>query len=152
MSDSEFVVFEELFCIEFYEVIEKFEDVLIEVLIELLCWKCELLEKLCNFKKLIVEFVIKLFFKVFEYKYVMYIGVFCYLKDICEEIIDVVLEWFDDDDNDENKEDFDCKGMFIDFFVLNILVEYKEGDVVFVVYELNLIFGNIFGKIEYVML
>ena len=71
-----------------------------------------------------------------------------YLKDIREEIIDAVLEWLDDDENDENKEDFDRKGMLTDFFAPNILVEYKEGDAAPVVYEPNPTFGNIFGKLN----
>jgi len=149
LSDNEFSALEEPLRIEFYEVIEKLEDALIEALIELPRWKRESSEKLRNLKKSTAELATKPLIKALEHKYATHIGVLRYLKDIREEIIDAVLEWLDDDDNDENKEDFDRKGMLTDFFAPNILVEYKEGDAAPVVYEPNPTFGNIFGKIEY---
>ncbi|MDN3378028.1 MULTISPECIES: AAA family ATPase [unclassified Pseudoalteromonas] len=150
LSDAEFAALDDDLREQFYEVIEKLEDALIEALIELPRWKRESSEKLRNLKKSTAELATKPLLKDLEHKYAAHIGVLRYLKDIRVEIIDAVLEWLDDEDvSDENKEDFDSKGMLTDFFAPNILVEFKEGDAAPVVYEPNPTFGNIFGKIEY---
>ena len=150
LSDAEFAELDDELREQFYEVIEKLEDALIEALIELPRWKRESSEKLRNLKKSTAELATKPLLKDLEHKYAAHIGVLRYLKDIRVEIIDAVLEWLDDEDvSDENKEDFDRKGMLTDFFAPNILVEFKEGDAAPVVYEPNPTFGNIFGKIEY---
>tara|TARA_B100001059_G_C17829107_1_gene583406 strand:+ start:1163 stop:3607 length:2445 start_codon:yes stop_codon:yes gene_type:complete len=150
LSDAEFAALDDDLREQFYEVIEKLEDALIEALIELPRWKRESSEKLRNLKKSTAELATKPLLKDLEHKYAAHIGVLRYLKDIRVEIIDAVLEWLDDEDvSEENKEDFDSKGMLTDFFAPNILVEFKEGDAAPVVYEPNPTFGNIFGKIEY---
>ncbi|NMR25146.1 AAA family ATPase [Pseudoalteromonas sp. NEC-BIFX-2020_015] len=150
LSDAEFAALDDELREQFYEKIEKLEDALIEALIELPRWKRESSEKLRNLKKSTAELATKPLLKDLEHKYAAHIGVLRYLKDIRVEIIDAVLEWLDDEDeSDENKEDFDRKGMLTDFFAPNILVEFKEGDAAPVVYEPNPTFGNIFGKIEY---
>ncbi len=150
LSDAEFAALDDELREQFYEVIEKLEDALIEALIELPRWKRESSEKLRNLKKSTAELATKPLLKDLEHKYAAHIGVLRYLKDIRVEIIDAVLEWLDDEDeSEENKEDFDSKGMLTDFFAPNILVEFKEGDAAPVVYEPNPTFGNIFGKIEY---
>lgn len=150
LSDSEFAELEEDLREQFFEKIEKLEDALIEALIELPRWKRESSEKLRNLKKATAEQATKPLLKNLEHKYATHIGVLRYLKDIREEIIDAVLEWLDDEDeSEENKEDFDRKGMLTDFFAPNILVEFKEDAAAPVVYEPNPTFGNIFGKIEY---
>ena len=150
LSDSEFAELEDELREAFFEKIEKLEDALIEALIELPRWKRESKEKLRNLKKSTAEQATKPLLKDLEHKYATHIGVLRYLKDIRVEIIDAVLEWLDDEDeNEENKEDFDRKGMLTDFFAPNILVEFKEDDAAPVVYEPNPTFGNLFGKIEY---
>ena len=150
LTDNEFSDLEDDLREMFFERIEKLEDALIEALIELPRWKRESKEKLRNLKKSTAEQATKPLLKDLEHKYASHIGVLRYLKDIRVEIIDAVLEWLDDEgENEENKEDFDRKGMLTDFFAPNILVEYKEGDAAPVVYEPNPTFGNIFGKIEY---
>jgi len=150
LSDAEFAALDDDLREQFYEVIEKLEDALIEALIELPRWKRESSEKLRNLKKSTAELATKPLLKDLEHKYAAHIGVLRYLKDIRVEIIDAVLEWLDDEDvSEENKEDFDSNCMLTDFFAPNILVEFKEGDAAPVVYEPNPTFGNIFGKIEY---
>ncbi len=150
LTDNEFSDLEDDLREMFFERIEKLEDALIEALIELPRWKRESKEKLRNLKKSTAEQATKPLLKDLEHKYASHIGVLRYLKDIRVEIIDAVLEWLDDEgESEENKEDFDRKGMLTDFFAPNILVEYKEGDAAPVVYEPNPTFGNIFGKIEY---
>ena len=150
LSDAEFAALDDDLREQFYAVIEKLEDALIEALIELPRWKRESSEKLRNLKKSTAELATKPLLKDLEHKYASHIGVLRYLKDIRVEIIDAVLEWLDDEDeSEESKEDFDRKGMLTDFFAPNILVEFKEDDAAPVVYEPNPTFGNIFGKIEY---
>ncbi|TMP31070.1 Lon protease family protein [Pseudoalteromonas rubra] len=151
LDDAEFMALEEAVQEHFFDAIEKLEDCLIEALIELPRWKRESSEKLRELKKTTIELATKPLLKALEHKYASHIGVIRYLKDLRVEIVDAVLDWLDDDSaaGDENKDDFDAKGMLSDFFAPNILVEFKEGQAAPVVYEPNPTFGNIFGKIEY---
>ncbi|MBD1581222.1 Lon protease family protein [Pseudoalteromonas sp. S16_S37] len=150
LDDNEFSALDEHLQAHFINAIEQLEDALIEALLELPRWKRESSEKLRNLKKSTVEMATKPLLRTLEHKYASHIGVVRYLKDLRTEIVDAVLEWLDDDANsDENKDDFDAKGMLSDFFAPNILVEYKDGDPAPVVYEPNPTFGNIFGKVEY---
>ncbi|WP_105168998.1 Lon protease family protein [Pseudoalteromonas sp. T1lg23B] len=150
LDDNEFAALDEHLQAHFINAIEELEDALIEALLELPRWKRESSEKLRNLKKSTVEMATKPLLRTLEHKYSSHIGVVRYLKDLRTEIVDAVLEWLDDDANsDENKDDFDAKGMLSDFFAPNILVEYKDDDPAPVVYEPNPTFGNIFGKVEY---
>lgn len=150
LDDNEFAALDEHLQAHFINAIEGLEDALIEALLELPRWKRESSEKLRNLKKSTVEMATKPLLRTLEHKYASHIGVVRYLKDLRTEIVDAVLEWLDDDaSSDENKDDFDAKGMLSDFFAPNILVEYKDDDPAPVVYEPNPTFGNIFGKVEY---
>ncbi|OHU85732.1 MULTISPECIES: Lon protease family protein [Pseudoalteromonas] len=150
LDDNEFAALDEHLQAHFINAIEKLEDALIEALLELPRWKRESSEKLRNLKKSTVEMATKPLLRTLEHKYASHIGVVRYLKDLRTEIVDAVLEWLDDDaSSEENKDDFDAKGMLNDFFAPNILVEYKDDDPAPVVYEPNPTFGNIFGKVEY---
>ncbi|CAH9049508.1 Lon protease [Pseudoalteromonas holothuriae] len=150
LNDNEFAALDEELQSHFIDAIEKLEDALIEALIELPRWKRESSETLRNLKKSTVEMATKPLLRTLEHKYASHIGVVRYLKDLRTEIVDAVLEWLDDDaSSEENKDDFDSKGMLSDFFAPNILVEYKDGAPAPVVYEPNPTFGNIFGKVEY---
>ncbi|KJZ03099.1 Lon protease family protein [Pseudoalteromonas piscicida] len=151
LSDTEFSALDEHVQTHFLTAIETLEDALIESLIELPRWKRESSERLRNLKKTTIEVATKPLLKALEHKYAAHIGVLRYLKDLKVEIVDAVLDWLDDDssNSDENKDDFDSKGMLSDFFAPNILVEFKEDDPAPVVYEPNPTFGNIFGKVEY---
>jgi lon-related putative ATP-dependent protease len=149
LDDAEFAALDEKVQEHFFDAIEKLEDDLIEALIELPRWKRESSEKLRNLKKQTVETATKPLLKKLELKYASHIGVIRYLKDVRTEIVDAVLEWLDDSGSEENKDEFDHRGMLNDFFAPNILVEYKDGEPAPVVYEPNPTFGNIFGKVEY---
>ena len=149
LDDAEFAALDEKVQEHFFDAIDKLEDDLIEALIELPRWKRESSEKLRNLKKQTVETATKPLLKKLELKYASHIGVIRYLKDVRIEIVDAVLEWLDDSGSEENKEEFDHRGMLNDFFAPNILVEYKDGEAAPVVYEPNPTFGNIFGKVEY---
>ncbi|GMM83484.1 Lon protease family protein [Pseudoalteromonas sp. MTN2-4] len=149
LDDAEFAALDEKVQEHFFDAIDKLEDDLIEALIELPRWKRESSEKLRNLKKQTVETATKPLLKKLELKYASHIGVIRYLKDVRTEIVDAVLEWLDDSGSEENKEEFDHRGMLNDFFAPNILVEYKDGEAAPVVYEPNPTFGNIFGKVEY---
>ncbi|MFC3033782.1 Lon protease family protein [Pseudoalteromonas fenneropenaei] len=150
LNDAEFAELDEHVQAEFFTAIEVLEDALNEALIELPRWKRESSEKLRNLKKSTIETATKPLLKALEHKYASSLGVLRYLKDLRTEIVDAVLDWLDDSNsNDENKDDFDAKGMLSDYFAPNILVEYKEDDPAPVVYEPNPTFGNIFGKVEY---
>ncbi len=149
LDDDEFALLDEDTKQRFYEVIEKLEEALIDALIELPRWKRESSEALRELKKSTAEQAIKPLLKALEHKYASHIGVLRYLKDLREELIEAVLDWLDDDSNEESKEELDKKAMLTDFFAPNLLVQYKEGDAAPVVYEPNPTFGNIFGKIEY---
>ena len=149
LDDAEFAALDEKLQEHFFDAIDKLEDDLIEALIELPRWKRESSEKLRNLKKQTVETATKPLLKKLELKYASHIGVIRYLKDVRIEIVDAVLEWLDDSGSEENKDEFDHRGMLNDFFAPNILVEYKDGEAAPVVYEPNPTFGNIFGKVEY---
>ncbi|TMN92473.1 ATP-dependent protease [Pseudoalteromonas phenolica] len=149
LDDAEFAALDEKVQEHFFDAIDKLEDDLIEALIELPRWKRESSEKLRNLKKQTVETATKPLLKKLELKYASHIGVIRYLKDVRIEIVDAVLEWLDDSSSEENKDEFDHRGMLNDFFAPNILVEYKDGEAAPVVYEPNPTFGNIFGKVEY---
>jgi lon-related putative ATP-dependent protease len=149
LDDAEFAALDEKLQEHFFDAIDKLEDDLIEALIELPRWKRESSEKLRNLKKQTVETATKPLLKKLELKYASHIGVIRYLKDVRTEIVDAVLEWLDDSGSEENKDEFDHRGMLNDFFAPNILVEYKDGEAAPVVYEPNPTFGNIFGKVEY---
>ncbi|ALO43140.1 Lon protease family protein [Pseudoalteromonas phenolica] len=149
LDDAEFAALDEKVQEHFFDAIDKLEDDLIEALIELPRWKRESSEKLRNLKKQTVETATKPLLKKLELKYASHIGVIRYLKDVRIEIVDAVLEWLDDSGSEENKDEFDHRGMLNDFFAPNILVEYKDGEAAPVVYEPNPTFGNIFGKVEY---
>ncbi|KZN63615.1 Lon protease family protein [Pseudoalteromonas luteoviolacea] len=151
LDDNEFAALEEQVQAQFYDSIDELEDGLIEALIELPRWKRESSEKLRKLKKTTIELATKPLLKALEHKYASHIGVIRYLKDLRVEIVEAVLDWLDDESaaSDEQKDDFDAKGMLTDFFAPNILIEYKEGAPAPVVYEPNPTFGNIFGKIEY---
>lgn len=149
LDDAEFAALDDKVQEHFFNAIDKLEDDLIEALIELPRWKRESSEKLRNLKKQTVETATKPLLKKLELKYASHIGVIRYLKDIRTEIVDAVLEWLDDSVSEDNKDEFDHRGMLNDFFAPNILVEYKDGEAAPVVYEPNPTFGNIFGKVEY---
>ncbi|KZN64537.1 ATP-dependent protease [Pseudoalteromonas luteoviolacea CPMOR-1] len=151
LDDNEFNALGEQAQSQFYDAIDDLEDGLIEALIELPRWKRESSEKLRKLKKTTIELATKPLLKALEHKYASHIGVIRYLKDLRVEIVEAVLDWLDDDSAsaEDQKDDFDAKGMLTDFFAPNILIEYKEGAPAPVVYEPNPTFGNIFGKIEY---
>ena len=73
LSDSEFAALDEPLRIEFYEVIEKLEDALIEALIEL-SLEARSSEKLRNLKNQL-ELATKPLIKALEHKYATHIGV-----------------------------------------------------------------------------
>lgn len=149
LSDAQFAELSEEQQDAFFEVIAELEDALIDALIELPKWKRQSSEALRKLKKATAEAAIKPLLKDLEHKYATHIGVLRYVKDLRTELIDAVLEWLDDDNNEENKDELDRKAMLSDFFSPNQLVAHKEGDAAPVVYEPNPTFGNLFGQIEY---
>jgi predicted ATP-dependent protease len=149
LDDAEFSVLSDDQKQYFYEVISKLEDALIDALIELPRWKRESSEKLRELKKSTAEQAIKPLLKELEFKYAAQIGILKYLKEIKDELIDTVLEWLDVENDENNKDDLDKRGMLTDYFAPNQIVDYKEGDAAPVIYEPNPTLGNIFGKAEY---
>ncbi|PAJ73231.1 ATP-dependent protease [Pseudoalteromonas sp. NBT06-2] len=148
LDDVEFSVLSDEQKQYFYEVISTLEDALIDALIELPRWKRESSEKLRELKKSTAEQAIKPLLKELEFKYAAQIGILKYLKEIKGELIDTVLEWLDVENDENNKDDLDKRGMLTDYFAPNLLINYKEGDAAPVIYEPNPNFGNIFGKAE----
>ncbi len=148
LDDADFAKLTEEQRQHFYDVISNLEVLLNEQLLELPQWKREMSVRLRDLKKETIENALKPLMRDLEHKYKGELGILKYLKDMRDELIDHVQEWLSDEES-ENKEEIDKRGIFEDLILPNPLVHYKVGDGAPIVYEPNPTYQNIFGKIEY---
>ncbi|MGB3726158.1 MAG: ATP-binding protein [Glaciecola sp.] len=149
LNDAEFTRRTDIDRQHYYDLIDKLEVLLSEVLLELPTWQRESVEQQKALKQETVEQGIRPLLKDLERKYSHNIAILKYLRQLKHHVIDMVIETLIVDAKEDKSDEYDKRALFVDTYVPNILVCNKQGAEAPLIYEPNPTYQNLFGKIEY---
>ncbi|MDC1255988.1 AAA family ATPase [bacterium] len=147
LNDKEFANLSEDKRNEFYELLEKLENLLSEQLIELPQWKRNSSDKLRKLKNETAEQSIRPFLKELEHEFASNIGILKYLSKVKAHVVEAVLEILLDE-GEEKRSDKDARKLLVERFLPNLLVSRDINEGAPVVYEQNPTFQNLFGHVD----
>ncbi|WP_199609348.1 Lon protease family protein [Flocculibacter collagenilyticus] len=133
----------------YFDLIDQLEEFLNEQLLELPGWKRELSEGLRKLRQETIEQAIRPLLKDLEHKYNAEIGILQFLKKMQDKLLEHIMLWLPEETENENKDEYDVKAMFVDEYMPNLLFHYDLSDGAPIIYEPNPTYQNIFGRIEY---
>ncbi|MEW6989507.1 AAA family ATPase [Colwelliaceae bacterium 6441] len=148
LGDKEFANLNEQKRNEFYDLLEKLENLLSEQLIELPQWKRISSDKKRKLKHETAEQSIRPFLKELEHEFASNIGVLKYLSKVKAHVVDAVLEILVDEGN-ESQNDKDARKLMEERFLPNLLVAREQNEGAPVIYEQNPTFQNLFGHVDF---
>jgi len=149
LNDKDFAKLDETKRNEFYQVLEKLENLLSDQLIELPQWKRISSDKKRKLKHETAEQSIRPFLKELEHEFASNLGVLKYLSKVKAHIVEAVLEILVDESGENQQSDKDSRKLMQERFLPNLLVSRSPDEGAPVVYEQNPTFQNLFGHVDF---